>query len=228
MMKTLVLTLFAALFMLTGCKKEIKLEVKRMTETEKNDLWDINIQRSVFLTTEASVEESCVVFNDKLTGMLSVMQDSIRAQAQELQKGLLAMGLPMIAPCALYVRDSVYMANEDYISVRLLVYVMTGGAHGNTTFYGLNYDVKTKQFLTNKEVVDYGKAKEIDGLLKTHFVNRDSCFNEIPTLETMSALNFTKNTVDFTYAQYVLGAYACGYMEVAVPRKEMKDALLVK
>lgn len=228
MMKTMFLTLFVAVFALTGCKKEIKLEVKQMTETEKNDLWDIDIQRPVFSTTEASVEESCVVFNDKVTGMLATMQDSIRAQAEELKKGLEAMGFPMVGPCALYVRDSVYMADEDYISVRLLVYVMTGGAHGNTLFYGLNYNVKTRQFLTNEEVADYGKTKEIDGLLQSHFVNRDSCFNEMPTLETASALNFTRNTVDFTYAPYVLGAYACGYAQVAIPRNHMKDALLVK
>lgn len=227
-MGKIMLAAFAALFLLAGCKKEIKLEVKQLSETEQNPVWEINIQRPVFSTTEASVEASCVKFNDKITEMIAPMQDSIRVQAERLKAELAAIGDSLTGPFQLYVRDSVYMADENYISVRLLVYVMTGGAHGNTNFYGLNYNVKTQEFLTDKEVIDFNKSTEINKLLAEHFVNRDSCLNELPTVETLSAVNFTMKTVDFTYAQYVLGAYACGYAQVAVPLHQMKGAFLPK
>lgn len=227
-MTTKILAIFAAIFMLASCQKEIKLHVKQIHETEKNDLWEIDIQRPVFSTTETSVEKSCVVINDSITNFITQQQDTLKSQVRELKTSLEAAGMSMVGGCSLYVRDSVFMADEDYISVRLLNYSFVGGAHGMTSFYGLNYNVKKMQFLKPEEIIDYSKAEQINDLLKTHFQNPDSCFSEIPTLENLTTINFTLNTVDFTYAQYILGAYACGYNTVAIPRDKMKGLLLIK
>lgn len=227
-MKTKTLAILAVACMLASCQKEIKLHVKQIHETEKNDLWEIDVQRPVFSTTETSVEKSCVIINDSITNFITQQQDSLKVQARELKTSLDAAGLSMAGVCSFYVRDSVFMADEDYISVRLLTYTFTGGAHGMTNFYGLNYNVKTMRFLDPKEIIDYSKADQINELLKTHFQNPDSCFSQIPTIENLTTVNVTLHTVDFTYAQYVLGAYACGYTTVAIPRNKMNDLLLIK
>lgn len=227
MMKTKILTFLAATCLLMGCQKEIKLEVKQMHETDKSELWDIMADRPVFSTTEASVEASCVVFNDSITAFITRQQDSIKTQAKKFKIAMDSLGYQMVGPFELVIQDSVYLADENYISARLLVYTFTGGAHGITNFYGFNYNVKTKKFLSNKEIIDYSKAPQINELLKTHLQNPDSCFTDTATIENFTALNFNLHTVDFTYTQYILGPYSCGYTTIAVPYSGIKDFMLI-
>lgn len=226
-MKTKILTFLAAAFLLSGCQKEIKLEVKQMHEMDKTELWAFTIDRPLFSTTEPSVEASCVVINDSITNFINQQKKEIEAQAKEFKMAMDSLGEQMVGPFELIVKDSVYMADENYISVRLLTYSYTGGAHGMTNFYGLNYNVKTKKFLNNTEIINTGKAPQINELLKAHLQNPDSCFNEVPTIENFTALNFTRNSIDFTYAQYILGPYSCGYTSIAIPNHKMKDLLLI-
>lgn len=227
-MKTKILTFFAAAFLLTGCHKEIKLETKQIHEMDKTALWAFTIDRPVFSTTVPSVEESCVVFNDSLTSFIERQKDSIKVQAKEFKTAMDSLGEQMAGPFELIVKDSVYMADENYISVRLLIYTYTGGAHGMTNFYGFNYNLKTKKFLNNSEIINRNKAAEINELLKAHLQNPDSCFTDTPTIENFSALNFTLHSVDFTYTPYVLGPYSCGFTSIAVPSHKMKDLLLIQ
>lgn len=227
-MKTKILTFFAAAFLLTSCHKEIKLEVKQMHEMDKTELWAFTIDRPLFSTTEPSVEESCVVLNDSITKFINQQKNEIKAQAKEFKMAMDSLGQQMVGPFELIVKDSVYMADEEYISVRLLTYTYTGGAHGMTNFYGLNYNVKTKKFLSNTEIINTGKAAQINELLKAHLQNPDSCFTDAPTIENFTALNFTRHSVDFTYAQYILGPYSCGYTSIAIPSHKMKDLMLIK
>lgn len=226
-MKTKILTFLAAAFLLSGCQKEIKLEVKQMHEMDKTELWAFTIDRPLFSTTEPSVEASCVVINDSITNFINQQKKEIEAQAKEFKMAMDSLGEQMVGPFELIVKDSVYMADENYISVRLLTYSYTGGAHGMTNFYGLNYNVKTKKFLNNTEIINTDKAPQINELLKAHLQNPDSCFNEVPTIENFTALNFTRNSIDFTYAQYILGPYSCGYTSIAIPGHKMKDLLLI-
>lgn len=227
-MKTKILTFFAAVFLLASCQKEIKLEVKQIHEMDKTELWAFTIDRPLFSTTEPSVEESCVVINDSITKFIDQQKNIIKVQAKEFKMAMDSLGQQMVGPFELIVKDSVYMADENYISVRLLTYTFTGGAHGMTNFYGLNYNVKTKKFMSDSEIINSSKAVQINELLKSHLQNPDSCFTDIPTIKNFSALNFTLHSVDFTYAQYILGPYSCGYTSIAVPSHKMKDFMLIK
>lgn len=227
-MKIKILTFFAAAFLLTSCHKEIKLEVKQMHEMDKTELWAFTIDRPLFSTTEPSVEESCVVLNDSITKFINQQKNEIKAQAKEFKMAMDSLGQQMVGPFELIVKDSVYMADEEYISVRLLTYTYTGGAHGMTNFYGFNYNVKTKKFLSNTEIINTSKAAQINELLKAHLQNPDSCFTDAPTIENFTALDFTRHSVDFTYAQYILGPYSCGYTSIAIPSHKMKDLMLIK
>lgn len=68
----------------------------------------------------------------------------------------------------LQVGDSVFMANDQYVSVRLIVYTFTGGAHGITNFYTFNYDVQNQKFLTNQEILNYTNETQINTQLKAN------------------------------------------------------------
>ena len=226
-MKTKILTFLAAAFLLAGCHKEIKLEVKQMHEMDKNNLVAFTIDRPLFSTTEPAVEESCVVFNDSITKFIDLQKNEVKAQAKEFKMAMDSLGEQMVGPFELIVKDSVYMADENYISVRLLTYTFTGGAHGMTNFYGFNYNVKTKKFLNNSEILNDNKTPQINDLLKAHLQNPDSCFTDTPTVENFTTLNFTRHSVDFTYAQYILGPYSCGYTTIAIPSHKMKGLMSI-
>ena len=99
---------------------------------------------------------------------------------------------------------------------------MLGGAHGMTNFYAINYDVKTQKFLTNKDILNLDKAADINALLKANLKDPDKCFTfEAPTVDNVTCINLTLHTVDFTYAQYILGPYS-------IPKEKMKDMLVIK
>lgn len=228
-MKTKIFTLILAVLALSACHKEIKLDVKQIRETEKNEQWDIQITRPVFSTTDANTENSCVKFNDEITGLVNGIHAAFIEQAKEQNASLDSAGMPQVAPYQLYITDSVFLADVNYISVLVSSYEMLGGANGITNFYGINYDVKAQKFLDKKEIIDYTKAAEINALLKENLKDPDKCFTfEAPTVDNFTALNFTLHTVEFTYAKYILGPGACGPVTIAVPKTQLKGMLVQK
>ena len=134
---------------------------------------------------------------------------------------------PML-PFELDIKDSVFMADHHYISVRLSVYTLTGGANGLTEYYAFNYSLKDKKFLTSQEILNYDKSAEIDKQIQKSFKNPDNCFTEVPTLANVTTVNFTGSDMYFTYNPLVLGAHYCGAAEILVPRMLLKGDLLLK
>ena len=45
-------------------------------------------------------------------------------------------------PLEMFVKDSVFVADGNYISLRFEIYVILGGANGETKYYTLNYDLR--------------------------------------------------------------------------------------
>lgn len=218
----------SALFLLTGCKKEIKLETKHIHETDSTAQWITNIERPTFAATEKWAEKSCVRFNDKVTSFIQGVQDTLIRQAKQGAATMEAAGEQWNWPYELFVRDSIFMADENYISVRFLIYTFTGGAHGMTTFHSLNYDFKNEKFLTNAEILNTGKSAEINDLLKAHLQNPEKCFTENPTLSAASVINIGLHNLYFTFEPYVLGPYSCGYATIEIPRSKLKDMLVIQ
>ena len=154
MMKTKLFTLVFAVLVLGACKKEIKLDVKQIHLTDTTGQWDIKIDRPAFSTTDAETEKSCVKFNDEVNGLINGIHAAFIEQAKENIACLNSAGFKQAAPYELIIEDSVFLADQNYISVRVLSYEMLGGAHGMTDFYAINYDVKTQKFLTNKDILN--------------------------------------------------------------------------
>lgn len=223
--------LFAACIIalsVVACKKEIKLEVKQIHETESSNQWNIKINRPAFSSTEAEVEKSCVKFNDEITGLVNGIHAAFIEQAKETLNGLDSIGVRQAAPYELLIRDSVFLADENYISVLVSSYEMLGGANGITSFYGVNYNVKNQKFLDKKDILNYDKASEINALLKENLKDPDKCYTfEVPTVENFTAVNFTLNTVEFTYAKYILGPGSCGPVTISVPRHKLEGMVKI-
>lgn len=228
-MQTKILMALLILLGVAGCKKEIKLEVKQLNESDKTTASEINITRPVFSTTEQDVEQSCVVFNDEITAFVRGAQAAFEEEVKEYVELMDSMKQQQAAPLQLIINDSVFLADENYISIRMLSYQYTGGAHGITNFYGINYNVKTQHFLDKKEIVDYNKATEINALLKENLKDPENCFTQgVPTLENVTAINFNTKNVDFTYGHYILGPYSCGYTTISIPLHKLSGMLLIK
>lgn len=134
---------------------------------------------------------------------------------------------PML-PFELDIKDSVFMADSRYISVRFSVYTLTGGANGLTEYYAVNYSLKDKKFLTPEGILNYDKSAEINKQIQRNFKNPENCFSEVPTLANVTVVNFSGSDICFTYNPLVLGAHYCGEAEISVPRMLLKGDLLLK
>lgn len=220
--------LLAAL--LTGCQPtEKKLEQKKSIVMTKSNEWNISATSTGFRSSDPAIDKSCQLLNNQVQTYISRLSDTLKAQAADLFQSFEADTADRPSwKYELIIKDSVFMATDRYISVRLLAYTFTGGAHGMTTFKAFNYDVKNQKLLTPQEIIDTTATTAVNAALKTHFKNPDNCFSSDPTLQQVSAVNFNAQDLCFTYEQYLLGAYACGVAEVSVPRPALKEALLIK
>ena len=219
------MTLLALFF--TGCE-EATIKVGKDFLSHKTSEFDITIAYPVFTSQKAEVERGCKVVNEEISRLIDSLQNDLKAQLnQYLQKAREMKEEPMI-PFELEVKDSVFMADRHYISVRLAVYTLTGGANGLTEYYAVNYSLKDKKFLNSEGILNYDRSAEIDKQIQRNFKNPENCFSEVPTLANVTAVNFSESDVCFTYNPLVLGAHYCGAAEIAVPRMLLKGDFLLK
>lgn len=125
----------------------------------------------------------------------------------------------------LVTNDTVFIASDKIISVRITAYQFGGGAHGSTSFYGLNYSPATGRFLRLEDIFEMSASSAINTVIEKYFKNENDCFNEKPTIEGATVVNISKTSAIFTYKHYLLGAYACGSAVVEVPLKELNNYL---
>lgn len=227
-MKTKLFTLLLAILSLSACQKEVKMKITHFVETEQTPQWNIKINHSIFSTTGGELEKSCVTVNDEIAGLVQGLKSSFMEQSKETSALLDSMDAKQSAPYQLVISDSVFLANQNYISLLVSSYNMIGGANGITSLYGITYDTKNKKFLDKKEILDYNKAEEINTLLKTHLDDPKKCNTfEAPTVDNFTALNVGLHSISFTYKKYILGPGSCGQTTISIPRQEMKGMLLL-
>ena len=215
---TFVVALLALFF--TGCE-EATIKIGKDFLSHKTNEFDITIAYPVFTSQKAAV-------NGKISRLIDSLQNDLKTQLNEyLQKAREMKEEPMI-PFELDVKDSVFMADRHYISVRLAVYTLTGGANGLTEYYAVNYSLKDKKFLSPESILNYDKSAEIDKQIQRNFKNPENCFSEVPTLANITTINFSGGDICFTYNPLVLGAHYCGAAEISVPRMLLKGDLLLK
>jgi len=203
-----------------------KAVIKSARETANSE---INISYTVFSSSNAKINESCEVLNAEIKTKIQDLEDSLQNQTEEMFSSMEENDIERPQwKSELHLNDTVFMATDKYISVRLTAYTYAGGAHGMTQFYSYNYDVKNHKLLMNNEIFDTSMHGEIDNALKEHFHNPSDCLNETPTFDKVSAVNISPDNICFTYEHYVLGAYACGSYESVIPKKELSKAVILK
>ena len=212
----------------TGCQESTVAVGEKKVVCDSAD-YVIDATYPEFTSENEAVNKGLGALNLAMADLVDGLADSLTADARELFRELADLSDERPSwRYGLTVRDSVFMATPDFISVRLTVYTFRGGAHGMTDFYAFNYDVKNQKLLTNEELLNYGESATVDAALKANFENPDGCFNLDPTLADVSAVNVTPDSLCFTYEQYVLGPYACGTAEVTVPRSSLQAALQLR
>ncbi len=228
-MKTIYCILFGLLGLLGSCKQQTKIDTKTDKYVDQTQSWDINVEKTYFSSTNAEAEKACRVVNAKVQYLIDSLQNNVKTQADTFFAAFATdTANRPVYNYELYIRDTVFLANEDYISIRLSAYSFTGGAHGMTDFYALNYNMKKQAFVSPQEILDFKQRIEINNLLAENFKNEGGCFTEKPTLTNgFTALNITPKAICFTYPQYVLGPYSCGYAQVYIPRDKLNGVLLM-
>ncbi len=100
----------------------------------------------------------------------------------------------------------------------------TLGAHGNTSYYSININLdKSKRF----NIVDYFNQLKLNRVkinkeIPQYFVNTDSCFSMLPTIDSNSVFSVQDDSLYVFYAPYELGAYACGTYSLVLPLNKLK------
>ena len=223
-----IILIFAVVFI--SCQPKIQeLNIRKNQFSDQSGNWKVNLDFPVFSSPDPEVNKGCEILNQQIRQFIKGKQDSLKAEADEFSKSFKTDSLSR--PNWIYtlnVTDSVFMATSEYISVRFEVYSFTGGAHGATGFYAFNYDVKNRQLLKPAEILSYKDSDAINRSLKAHFKNPEHCFTTEPTLDLVTAINFTPRNVCFTFAQYTLGAYVCGAAEITVPKTELTESFLLR
>ena len=228
MRNTLTLLLFC-IFALGACCNKTQLKVDRITETEQEEHWDVRMSYSVFSSETKAVEEKCLLFNDELKGLAHCAKAAFLEQADKRIKQLDSTRIENSAPYVFIIADTVFLANEKYISLLVHQYQMLGGANGQLDFYGLNFDIEANKFLEKADIFHSEKSADINALLEKYLQDPEGCYTfEKPTLENCTAVNFTDKSVEFTYTKYILGPGACGPVTISVPKDLLKAYMKLK
>ena len=119
--------------------------------------------------------------------------------------------------------------NPDIISVRMIIYTYTGGAHGGKNYYNWNWSNRKKKFLSLDEVIT---SKQFATLI-TH--TRDTLFERqkqgdeydkhrkkhiqrgTSKKEDFKVWNLNQSGIVFVFPEYQVASYAAGSFEVYVP-----------
>ena len=120
-------------------------------------------------------------------------------------------------------REMVYL-DDRYLSYRIEEYWYRGGAHGSTTISVGTLDRETGRQLTLNDV--FGK----DGLAPLESELRQAVVAKIGEENIQSPVKPNENFYladdgwHFVYNQYEIACYACGAVEVVIPRAKVEAA----
>ncbi|MBK8810975.1 MAG: DUF3298 and DUF4163 domain-containing protein [Acidobacteria bacterium] len=132
--------------------------------------------------------------------------------------------------------DVIYAA-DDVISIRFGNYTYTGGAHGNSASFTLNFDFRTGRelkfadlFKPNSnflQVLSGFCVKKLQDQLNEGNEDEWITTGAGPTDENYASWNISKNGILVNFDAYQVASYAAGPQEVVVPYSKL-DALFAK
>lgn len=114
-------------------------------------------------------------------------------------------------------------AGDDLYSARMDIYQYTGGAHGGTTAYGLNYHVDGSAYTLDEALALIGQsieqvAERASAELTEQFDIVQFPEGATPTPQNYGTFVIGKDAVTFVFQQYQVQAYAAGMPEIVFQR----------
>jgi hypothetical protein len=111
----------------------------------------------------------------------------------------------------------------DYLSAKMQIYEFTGGAHGGTVAYGLNFHRDGTEVTLDEALSLIGKnlqqvSEEATEQLIEHFGMVQFPDGAAPTAENYSTFLINDKNVTFIFQQYQVQAYAAGMPEISFAR----------
>ena len=145
--------------------------------SEQNQFMDFKMVKATWLS-------KYLVLHKKVTQIIESEKKEVLGEAK-----LLFQEFPKSAllPYRLYVEELKLFSpvNADIVSVRMRLYTYTGGAHGGSQYYSLNYSLKEKKFLSLQDIFPISNycAKLIMVGLKSLFQKQplDRCQKPTPS-----------------------------------------------
>jgi len=118
-----------------------------------------------------------------------------------------------------------FITTYGYISTIIELNHYTLGAHGNSVYKSINFDIKNSKFINLSDITNIKndiELNKINVLLNKYFLNKDSCFTEKPSISRdFNTFTIQEDSIAFYFAPYELGAYACGSTEILIPINEL-------
>jgi hypothetical protein len=118
-----------------------------------------------------------------------------------------------------------FITTYGFISTIIELNHYTLGAHGNSVFKSINYDIVNKKFINLSDLFntnDNNKLEQFNKLLNRYLVNTDSCFTIKPEIDnSFNTFTIQEDSIAVYFAPYELGAYACGSAEILIPINEL-------
>jgi hypothetical protein len=206
---------------------------------ERFGTWDEETERCIFsggidIKIAYPIEYADVPFID---ATVSEYYSAVYTQLLDFYSG---GGFSSIAfaPWALDISYETYQASENVVSLKFMVYEFTGGAHGNTTFTTLTFNLAEERVLTLDDVFVVGSdpwtviapmaEEQIKAALSEFDMDADDTWiSEGAGTNPANYDSFvlTEDSILFIFDPYVVAPYAAGPQQVEIPFSAVEEML---
>jgi len=207
----------AILLTVISCSRTKEITVNNInTNTIETKYYKINYTSITFKINNDTILKINDTINTFINNEISEFTNSIDNDIKELIDSDNVSG-----KYELNINTEYYITTYGFISVIFNLNYYTLGAHGNTYFKSINYDVKNERIVNLTDIVDLSNKNKLDTvnkLLSIYFLNKDSCFSEQPKItKEFNIFTIQEDSISVYYAPYELGAYSCGSAIIQIP-----------
>lgn len=212
----------------SGDAKFTNKTIKETDKTKRSEIYAIY--------PEISGVDSAVAtkFNASVKNLVTEINKSYKAQVAEFTSEDIK-NMPSEMGLTSDIGYDVILANDDLASLIFSNYVFLGGAHGNTAYTSVNYDLKNNKEIKLTDLFepksDYVKMisdysindlkKRIGEMSDDEWISNGAGADA----ENFKNWNLTKKGLMFTFEPYQVAAYAAGSQTVIIPYEKLKNML---
>ena len=198
-------------------------------EIAADEILEKTIESKYYLITYNSVifkknEEPINIINDSIDKFIKLEIKTFINSIDDDIKGLIDNN-ETSGKYELNIITDHYITTYGFISTIIELNHYTLGAHGNSIYKSINYDIINNKFVNLSELshlTDRNKLEQFNILLNKYFINNDSCFTDKPKIdENFNIFTIQEDSIALYFAPYELGAYACGSAEITIPINEL-------